>query len=275
MRALGSAQLFITTRIRCVFTSETNKPRMTFGTAFWIATADIGPVLITNKHNIDPSMTLDPQLGYTLAELSINVREEGLSESSRLIFQPSTEFLPVREPSACIVSSDDADCAILVNLLNRMDPSAARRVVGTPERSLAPEAHFREEMSLADPVTFIGFAGTQEESWFDEAWNLPIARVATLASPPSKPFQNKGIRSADVLLVSGLSFSGSSGSPVYTHPMTNLRGNRIPPFLVGIMSGHWTDGQGQTYPAHHSGLSYFTRSTSIRAVLERVRAKKL
>ena len=126
--------------------------------------------------------------------------------------------------------------------------------------------------------------------WWDETWTLPIVRDATIATLPRIAFTNKAIRGDDVLLVSGLSFSGSSGSPVFTHRRESLTNHFSPstmerplpqldvtyPKLIGIMSGHFRTKSvsGPEIPAmlRHGGLSYLTRST---AILELIRVARL
>jgi hypothetical protein len=147
-------------------------------------------------------------------------------------------------------------------------------------------------VTLLDSVFFVGYprSSKDEVPWWDTAWNLPIARDATIASVPELPFTNPKIRMADVLLVSGLSLQGSSGSPVFTRQeqdvvVTNefehhgggaerperTRVRDVEPILIGIMSGHLPDPEAG--PLKHSGLSYLTRSTTILDLIEKSRAR--
>ena len=125
-----------------------------------------------------------------------------------------------------------------------------------------------------DFVSFIGYPGSNGLGWWDQRWNTPIARMATIASNPAVPFTHDSISTADVTLVSGLSFSGSSGSPVLLH-QKGLRTSGLvvdpaftPAMLLGIMSGHWWDVTEKPAMFKHSGLSYFTRATSISLLLD-------
>ncbi len=109
---------------------------------------------------------------------------------------------------------------------------------------------------------------------------LPIARIAYIANESSKPYNNSAIKTSDVTLVSGLSFGGSSGSPVILMP----KGIGIPtsfsphviPKIIGIMSGHARDilldpripENSSPLLSAYSGLSYYTRSTSILELLQ-------
>ena len=81
-------------------------------------------------------------------------------------------------------------------------------------------------------------------------------------------YSNDAIKTGDALLLSGLSFSGSSGSPVVAHP-ERMRTMRV----LGVMSGHLpeaADGRDRTLV--HGGLSYMTRATSVRALIAVARA---
>jgi len=105
------------------------------------------------------------------------------------------------------------------NYLRALDPIASPKDFGPgdrfvlPEEWIASQVHF-DRLQIADEAFFIGFPGFDGRMWFEEAAVLPIARTASLASIPSVPFTNTHIRTADVLMVAGLSFSGSSGSIV-------------------------------------------------------------
>jgi hypothetical protein len=156
---------------------------------------------------------------------------------------------------------------------------------------IANEEFFKNNLNVMDNASFIGFPGKGGHPWYDTFWNLAIARTVNIASHPAVPFTNKEIKTSDVMLVSGLSFSGSSGSPVLSH--SKLSGAAVPyltgaqepsqlqysfipiirwinnnityPKLIGIMSGHWEEdassllggnGKSGSDVFHHSGLSY-------------------
>jgi hypothetical protein len=81
------------------------------------------------------------------------------------------------------------------------------------------------------------------------------------------------------MLVSGLSFSGSSGSPVFNHPKGSSPGGNVvdrsyvPSKIIGIMSGHfWENPDDPPEMFRHSGLSYLTQSTAILALIAAARA---
>jgi hypothetical protein len=107
---------------------------------------------------------------------------------------------------AALWSHGSADCAIVVNPQLENSPLNANRFA-VPEEWIATQVHF-DRLQIADEAFFIGFPGFDGRTWFDEAAVLPIARAASLASIPSVPFTNIQIRTDDVLMVAGLSFSG-------------------------------------------------------------------
>jgi len=126
---------------------------------------------------------------------------------------------------------------------------------------------------------FIGYPGLRGQPWWDQAAELPIARVATLASIPAIEFRNEAVKTAEVLLVSGLSFSGSSGSPVFNKRKGIFPGgdvhdpSYVPSKIIGIMSGHfWENPDASPDMFRHSGLSYMTKATAITALIELARA---
>jgi hypothetical protein len=124
-----------------------------------------------------------------------------------------------------------------------------------------------------DAASFIGFAGNKDSQWWDQLWRLGIARTVNIASVPGIPFTHADLKTSDVTLVAGLSFSGSSGSVVILHEKSLKVGDGlvnphyVPPKVIGIMSGHWWDIGAEPGLFLHSGISYFTRSSSVLSLL--------
>jgi hypothetical protein len=120
---------------------------------------------------------------------------------------------------------------------------------------------------------FIGYAGKPNLPFWDEYWQLAVARQCTIASHPALHFKNRSINRTHILLVSRMSFSGSSGSPVYVPPVgiapggglldPNYRGAK----LIGAMSGHFREPGATPDIFEHTGLSYLTRSSAILDLL--------
>jgi hypothetical protein len=134
---------------------------------------------------------------------------------------------------------------------------------------VADSKFFSAALGPMDVASFIGFPGRPKEPWWDTGWDMGVARTVNLASHPGIPFTNPAIKTTDVLLVSGLSFSGSSGSPVFSHEkgisvgQGFSGGNYVAAKLIGLMSGHWWNDEPTVGMFFHSGLSYLTRSTAI------------
>jgi hypothetical protein len=233
---------------------------------FWIASMEGRRLFCTNRHNVDPSLK---KTGLTLVELEIELRRaDGVS----------TGFHAVTNLSEALWMHDCADCAIVV------DPQLGDTPDGTlcwplPETWLADQQHF-EKLQIADEAFFLGFPGVGGQMWFDERATLPIARGATLASVPREPFTNQQIRTADTLMVAGLSFSGSSGSAVINRrqgipPGGDIQDpSHVPSLIIGVMSGHFSAPEPDLPAAlRHGGLSYLTRSTALRDLIALARSR--
>jgi len=262
--------IFATTRVQSTFSSEYNPARTWTATGFFV---DCGgwSALVTNRHVVDPSLT--PKLtGWKLERLEIQVRRGANTEH-----QPEVEFVEADLGRSKIICSKEADVAAIGVAL----------VYGEHEHltfgdidiaNIADEAFLCERARLMDLASFVSFASSGKTTWWDERWNTPIARLASLASLPSRPYYNNSIKTADVGLVSGLSFTGSSGSPLFLHAkgmrnMSVANASYQEPKLIGLMSGHWELADERAPEMfQHSGLSYYTRATAIRDVIERLAA---
>jgi hypothetical protein len=273
------------TLLQIELSDKLNPAKKIYGTAFWVKSRDGKVVLVTNKHNLDPSLKNKELANHRILKIEVQLREKNEKGyvSEREFFEIDLSQLNGKAHPA-------SDVAILIQPGFKTKRKAELELYQDyfPYDELANQAFFIEKMAMLDPVAFIGFPQT----WYDTARKSPIARVAYLANNPMEPFSNPEIRTEDVLLVSGLSFGGSSGSPVILLPKgLDLRGGRgitvessyIPGKLIGIMSGHCRDilldpripseddrfsSAPKTLLAPYSGLSYFTRSTSILDLLE-------
>lgn len=258
---------------------------------------------VTNKHNIDPSIKLGS--GYILRDLKIELRKrEQVEHGSSFVLLPKTEFFGVTALQSSLHVCDQADCAVIypvtfVDKLENFLPFSAFRL-----SDLAEKTFFDNYLHLTDPCHFVGFPADAEgkRCFWNTEYSTPISRFASIASHPATyiPFSNNLFSGHDIVLVSGLSFFGSSGSPVISdqagigtdHPDLELGESKfiktVPKRinctdkttyatpnvdyyfvdenftsskLVGIMTGHYNvEVQSKL---EHSGLSYFTRSTSI------------
>lgn len=263
--------VFAITRLKTTFKDDIGNTESGIATGFWLSNSDAKGkfIFVTNKHNVDPKLIFGEDANLKLHSLYIELRKiEGKNICSE------TDFFFVKNLEDSLFVADTADCAIIIepefeNLKDGYEPIKIPSIY-----ELASYSFLEEKVHLMDTVSFIGFAGNKEVGWWDEEWNIPIARNASIASHSWKPFSNKNIKTKDVMLVSGLSFSGSSGSPVFLHQKGTMPSGKdyfcepphyVPPTIIGIMSGHWWDDEVNT-PAmfkKHSGLSYFTTSRSI------------
>jgi len=265
------------TRIRTVFADDLGNPSRTgIGTGFWMRLKSGQPCFVTNRHNIDPAVQFPDMPALRLATASIELRESSGFADGEPNYGFQTRYSGLADEGNKVIALDNADCAVTVPKFK--EPTDGFLVCAPfDEGDLADEDFFKKSLMPVHETYFIGFAGRRsdavvgrlEGSWWDTKWNLPIARSAVIASVPFLNFNNDSINTKDVRLVSGMSFSGSSGSPVISkeigfHAKPPIKcDNYVPEKIIGIMSGHWwaeTD-----YPEifKHSGLSYFTCSTSI------------
>jgi Trypsin-like peptidase domain len=264
--------IFAITRVRPTFSSTTNAPKSGTATGFFLDCRGWW-ALVTNRHVVDHSLRSNSDR-WTLTRLEVQARRA--SESGH---EKEVEFIELDLERTKIALSPDADVAAVGMAFK--DESAL--TFGDIDiDNLADEAFLRERARMMDLASLVGFPHSKNEgSWWDEAWNTPISRIASLASPPRRSFSNRSIATNDVGLVSGLSFAGSSGSPLFLHAkgQQNMSLNNAgyqEPKIVGIMSGHWWELDDEPGPDmfRHTGLSYYTRATAIRDVIQRLAAMR-
>jgi hypothetical protein len=245
-----------------------NPPKVISGTGFWVQ--DKGSdYFITNRHNLDPTLKLGAGSPFRLASAQVQLRLQAPPGE----WQASTKLFPVNNLETCVRLHPSADVAALKNPSLTQGTSQFSHSTFTRDELATPQL-FVSSVSPMDVASFIGFPGKDGAQWWDQSWNLPISRTVHIASWPRIPFSNSSIPTPDVTLVSGLSFSGSSGSPVLLH-RKGIRlgagltgGGNVEPKILGIMSGHWWDEEPSSGMFFHSGLSYFTRTTAICELLD-------
>lgn len=262
-----------------------NHPKVISGTAFWVKSRDGKNILVTNRHNIDPSLRNKELANYRTSKIEVQMREKDKNG-----YTNKTEFfeIDISQLNGKIHPISDVAVLIQPSFKANMKANSSFYYECLAYNELADQAFFANKVTMLDPIAFIGFPQT----WYNIARKSPIARVAHIADDPGETFSNPEIKTGDVSLVAGLSFGGSSGSPVIFLPKgLDLQGgngivvksNYTPSKLIGIMSGHCRDilldpripreddsfslGS-KSLLAPYSGLSYFTRSTSILDLLE-------
>ena len=257
--------VFFVQQIAVAFTDDLGNRRDIRGTGFWVRNNNVD-YFVTNAHNIEPRIVLGSDTKFKLAGIKINLRLKAYDT-----------WLPGNYDSEVIINDCvkihiSADVAVLKN------PRFLHVPLGMTYqcfdvRDIADDKWINDHVNVMDTASFIGFPGAKGVPWYDELWNLGIARTVNIASHPEIGFSNSKIKTSDALLVSGLSFAGSSGSAVFSHEkaprLTPVLGGGgyVSPKLIGIMSGHWGQQTTDADVFPHSGLSYFTRSGAILSLL--------
>jgi hypothetical protein len=260
MRNLNPEIVFSIAQIFSTFVDSLGNRRTVSGTGFLLAVDTSFKVFVTNRHNLDPTLKLTSD--FSLQHLEIRLRHKSPDGWSADTKMTSVDLQRTR-----IVHSLGADVSLVVTpkFLN-LPPQHTLYAINTT--NLADQSFFAEKVAITDLLSFVGYPGSGNTKWWDEKWQTPVARLASQASAPQFPFTNAGISTSDVSLVSGLSFAGSSGSMVLLHDKGVPPGviddpAYAPGTIVGLMSGHWWDSAKDPEIFRHSGLSYYTRSTSI------------
>lgn len=238
--------------------------KTTYATGLWAVSQNTQKLLfITNRHVIDD--TFNPEMkkhGYIVDHIDVELRK--FNQNSPL---NETGFFDLVSPQKKIYyPQDQTDLAAieismkLTNLQNATK-SGFRPNALDLNNEIADGPFFKSELKIMDSVSFVGFPN----DLYDTKANIPIARQAAIASRPGFPFTGKAV-TGEVILVSGLSLGGSSGSPVISNEVgikaTGV-GRYLPRKFIGIMSGHLFDDK-----KDHVGLSYFIKSTEILRFLK-------
>ena len=271
MSGINEAIIFCVCRLRVHFHADFGNNKSILGTGFWLKTETQKDIFITNKHNLDARLKLGNNTQYLLTGVEIELRKQENGNITK-----ETKFFRVINPNNSIITHNNDDVAIIESP-NFEDANNEFRFFSKIKQSdLADDEFFVNNVSLMDIGSFIGFPGNKTSYWWDQEWNLGVARMMNIASYPSIPFSHPSIITGNTTLVSGLSFSGSSGSIVMLHQKgVNvgdglLGGNYVSPKVLGIMSGHWQEETNIPQMFQHSGLSYFTRSSSILELITKV-----
>ena len=231
-----------TSMVRSTFADDIGNLKVIVGTGFWLALNPKNPIFITNRHNFDPTMKLGSRTKFSLHKVEIQLRQ--VDDQGGWLSE--TEFFSIWNPVESIHFAQDTDCAIVANFSwEYRKPDFRCGVVTMKSDEIADQDFFCTKLKMKDHISFVGFPGGISAPWFDVSRQLPIARSASIASMPEIPVENPSIPTKDVTLVSGMSFAGSSGSPVFSlQKGIPLAGGvdhdaYAPPRLIGIMSGHF------------------------------------
>jgi hypothetical protein len=251
--------LFSVARVQSTFADEHDRETLAVGIGFWMTTSEKRLVFVTSRHNVDPRGLPAFGTGYRTKRVAIHLRERTAQGS----FGPGVRYFVPKGLARVLWVHDRAEIALLAVEEWTADCGPYAVPAGIREDDVAGAATFATEIDAADPAMFVSFP----EGWADDEWALPLARTACIASRPSAPFRHETIATDDALLVSGSSFGGSRGSPVWV-ARRNREKRVAPRRLIGIMSGHVE----QDGAPGHAGVSYMTRSTSLLELLASARA---
>ncbi len=267
MSGLNPAIIYAVARLESEFCDHIGNFKCISGTGFWLGKATSSSrYFVTNRHNVDPTVNFGNNPNLKLHSLRI---EHRLYDGPMRRPLSDTRFFECDLQASKLRWSKECDVAILFNPVFEIDQGEFKYQKLIPISEVADTDFLSIKLTIMDSVSFLGYPGSGNNKWWDTACNLAIARTASIASIPNRTFVNPSVIWKNIVLVSGLSFSGSSGSPVlsFQKGVPTGRGlsnpSYVAPKLIGIMSGHWWDDSSTPEMYKHTGLSYFTRSTSI------------
>lgn len=254
----------------CFFERTTSTTWPTRGTCFFIASSK-KIVLVTSRHLLDKGYGTSSHGKFRLVSIKISGKmhdERGTPNSTVTISEGANDL------GKLFFSRDEGnDVAIYVS--DAFDKSRIHYAI--PKAALMPRTQFSTSLDLCDMVVFPGYP-----EWHDNVSGRPIFRFGVIASDPRYMYANTlAGRSVggECLAYEAFSFGGSSGSPVFSLPKGRLRMG-VPDYetvrpmkLIGVNAGHLTgvkaDAEGD-YGVHHSGISYFYRSSVVLDIVESI-----
>ena len=255
--------LFSASLVKVKFTDAQGDIKTGQGTGFWILTNEKTFVFVTNRHVVDLAYG-NPKYsgyGYKICELEITSFDS----------KGMPKVCLVKEPVIRIHQKDSVDIALIADPSRTVTEAMQHVARAVPTNVLADEQFINTSLEWGAQVTFSSY-----QPWRDKETELPIVRTGIVSSNPRATHTISGIDRKSVLLLEALSFSGSSGSPVYANargiqtsgPITG--GNFREAKVVGIIAGHIRNsGEGDTEFVGnlHTGLSYCHRSDLLLRML--------
>ena len=271
MSGINKSIVHSVTHLRAEFSDKIGNRKTILGTGFWIQHDPSTSILVTNRHVLDAALLLGQPTSLRLTSVQIELRraDEGT-------LYADTKFFEVLNLELSLRLSQHADCAVLHKPELGSNLGEFKILFRILQTDIADNTFLAERVQVMDFASFIGFPGDSQNPWWDTRFNFPIARLCSIASLPELPFSNPAVKTSDATLVTGFSFSGSSGSPVILHQKGIRAGGGledpsfVPPKVIGIMSGHKAEQSPTTPMLQHTGISYFTRSTSILQIINSV-----
>lgn len=239
-------------KLSTTFSDDIGNSKKGNGTGFWLQSTGGKEYFVTNRHNVDPAMHPEYPESLSFESITISLRAYDLINSLPCgDFREKTFFardMTIHWPS------DKSDVVMLQPITTMLVPSSSNhKLISLREELIS----YSRKPEIFDRLYFMGFPGKNRSN---ATYDLPIVRSCSIASFPEIDYslEDTTIPSSQTCLVEGLSFAGSSGSPI-------MRINEQQIELMGIMSGHFKAG-GES--DKHSGLSYFTKATSIQNIIQ-------
>lgn len=201
-------------------------------TAFWVRRQNgnyIGDyILVTNKHNLVPGLKASKYNKFKIKSIDVQIRS---IDGNKQLIASGEKINGLMHTSADIA---------IINTSSFSDFNFENgKVYAIDINEIATSSFISQNVGITDTVFFLGFP----MNWYDSQTKKPIARQANMACSTNVPYSNGAIKTSDILLVSGLSFAGSSGSVVIFSK--GIEGIRIDPY---------------------SGLSYFTKTSALHEI---------
>jgi hypothetical protein len=245
--------LYSAYKVVATFSDNAGTTKAVQGTGFVVAIGGSDLAFVTNRHviDLDYKELTGRYKHFTLTSIIVSGRRADDSLYRFAIDLSTTAHLS-REVLDDVAVFLRPRCRVIENM-----PSG-QLFFHFGLEDLADEDFFRTQL---DPFDVVCFSGFPEEH--DELAERPLIRGGRISSDPKHDFSLNGEASGRCIAYEAFSHGGASGSPVYAPTrgikgISGARGGR----LVGINAGHVTRAMG-----HHTGLSYFYRSTVILDIL--------
>lgn len=263
-------------RIRTTFVDDLgNLPISGVGTGFWLRLpSSEACVFVTNQHNVNIGLRGGSYKNFKLRSIEIEFRSVDSDA------QVDAQYF--RLSHTTVLAHSTADVALIPRPVfesSSANPKQPRPNGLNAISWVANNSFFDEYVGVGGDLSFLGYP----QSFCDRQYAFPIARHAIIASHPLISFKHEKVLTSDAVLVSGLSFRGGSGSPVFiasrgtqitTDTGSAQTSDYCPQRLIGIMTGHlegiFDDSDLGNELERHSGLSYFTRATSIWELIDQL-----
>lgn len=249
------------------------------GTCFFVVDKNNKPVLITNRHMIDPFYNKkDKDLEskkYDITPFKIIIsgifKDKENMPTINKVFRVATcnqsfhsnynnDVIALNNLGLYTVMPDDISHEPILSL----DKNEIEFFI--PYDFLANKEDFNTQFSICDFVAYPGFPDQEDNK-------RPIIKTGTISSDPRFNYKFKDEIMGDCVAYEAFSFDGFSGSPVFAlqkgirvyPPLINTGFRDVK--LIGVNAGHILTNT-KTQNNVHSGISYFYKSTTILDLID-------